>query len=152
MKKLLDFIMKIRRVSPSRLKAYTTAGVLASLVLLPDLYLEGVHHLLELVHLLYETLCFLLEELIGHSLHISKYHSQLILFYMQLAIAAGLAYKAWKTTPDLYRRAKAGTRAYCRQSITAGKQLWREMPGRKRVKVIAGCAAGMFGLYFWATS
>ena len=152
MKKLIDLFTKIRHLSPRRLKTYTISGLIGSLILMPDLYLAGAHYLLEFLHIFYEGLCFMLEELIGHSLHLSKYYSQLILFYVQVTIVAGLAYKMWRTAPELYRRAKAYLRASWQQLLEDSKQMWAEMPGRKRMKVLAGCAAGMFGLYFWATS
>lgn len=152
MYKLIDLFTKTRQTSPRRLKIYASSFLIGSLILLPDLYLAVGHHLLEFLHIFYEGLCFMLEELIGHSLHLSKYDSQLILFYIQVSILAGLAYKIWRAAPRLYRRTTAYLRASSLQWVKDGKQLWAEMPGRKRVKVLAGCAAGMFGLYFWATS
>jgi hypothetical protein len=152
MKKLIDLFTKIRQMSSRRLKIYTTSFVIVSLILLPDLYLEGAHHLLELLHVCYEGLCFMFEELIGHTLHLSKYHSQLILFYVQVFIVAGLIYKLWRAAPRLYRRTAAYFRASCLRLVKDGKELWAEMSGLKRMKVLAGCAAGIFGLYFWATS
>lgn len=152
MHKLIALFLKIQQLSPHRRKAYANSCLIGSLVLFPDFYLDGGHYLLELLHIFYEWLCFMLEELIGHSLDLSKYHSQLIVFYLQVAIAGGLAYRLWRTAPGHYRRTKANLRASWLQLIEDGKQLWAEMPGRKRVKVVAGCAAGMFGLYFWATS
>lgn len=152
MNKLIDLFTNIRQMSPCRIKVYTSSFLIGNLILLPDLYLAGGHYLLEFLHIFYEGLCFMLEELIGHSLHLSKYDSQLILFYTQVSIIAGLAYKTWRAAPRLYRRTTTYLRASCQQLIKDGKQLWADMPGRKRVKVLAGCAASMFGLYFWATS
>jgi len=152
MKKLIVLVLKIQYLSPFQRKAYASAGLIGSLILLPDLYLAGAHTLLEFLHIFYESLCFMLEELIGHSLHLDKYHSQLILFYSQAAIVAGLGYKTWKTAPGLYCRTKAYLHASYQQLLKDGKQIWAEMPGRKRLKVLAGCAAGMFGIYFWVTS
>lgn len=152
MNQLIDLITQIRRMPPRRLKTYTISSLIGSLILLPDLYLAGAHYLLGLLHIFYEGVCFMFEELIGHSLHLSKYHSQLILFYVQVLIFAGLAYKVWRATPKLYHRAKVYLSTCYRQLIEDSKQLWREMPGRKRLKVLIGCAAGMFGLYFWATT
>lgn len=152
MKKLSNLHLNIQHLTAFQRKIYASSGLIGSLILLPDLYLAGAHYLLEFLHIFYESLCFMIEELIGHSLHLSKYHSQLILFYSQLAIVAGLGYKTWKTAPGLYRRAKASLHASYQQILRDGKQLWAEMPGRKRLKVLAGCAAGMFGIYFWVTS
>lgn len=152
MKKLINLLLKIQYLTPFQRKAYASSGLIGSLILLPDLYLAGGHYLLEFLHVFYESLCFMFEELIGHSLHLSKYHSQLILFYVQVTIVAGLAYKIWRTAPGLYRRFKAYLHSSYHQLLESGKQLWAEMPGRKRVKVLVGCAAGMFGIYFWVTS
>jgi len=152
MKKLSNLLLNIQHLTAFQRKIYASSGLIGSLILLPDLYLAGAHYLLEFLHIFYESLCFMLEELIGHSLHLSKYHSQLILFYSQIAIVAGLGYKTWKTAPGLYRRSKAYLHASYHQMIKDGKKMWDEMPGRKRLKVLAGCAAGMFGIYFWVTS
>ncbi|MGJ0483022.1 MAG: hypothetical protein ACR65R_00635 [Methylomicrobium sp.] len=152
MNKLIDFLLKIKYLTSFQRKAYASSGLIGSLILLPDLYLAGGHYLLEFLHIFYESLCFMFEELLGHSLHLSKYHSQLILFYVQVTIVAGLAYKIWRTVPGLYRRFKAYLHSSYHQLLESSKQLWAEMPGRKRVKILAGCAAGMFGIYFWVTS
>jgi hypothetical protein len=152
MNKLIDLLLKIQYLTPFQRKAYVSSGLIGSLILLPDLYLAGAHYLLEFLHIFYESLCFMFEELIGHSLHLSKYHSQLILFYVQVTIVAGLAYKIWRTVPGLYRRFKAYLHSSYHQLLERSKQLWAEMPGRKRVKILASCAAGMFGFYFWVTS
>lgn len=152
MKKLIDLFAKIRHLSSRRIKIYTSSFLIGGLILIPDLYIEAGHYLFECVHIFYEWLCYLLEELIGHTLHVSKYYSQLILFYIQVVIVAGLAYKIWRAAPKLYRRTTAYLRAACVQMIKDAKQVWAESPGRKRVKILAGCAASMFGLYFWATS
>ncbi|WP_031430367.1 hypothetical protein [Methylomicrobium agile] len=152
MSKLIDLLLKIQYLTPFQRKTYVSSGLIGSLILVPDLYLAGAHYTLEFLHIFYESLCFMLEELIGHSLHLSKYHSQLILFYAQVVIVAGLAYKIWRTAPRLYHRTTAYLRASWLKTIKDGKQFWTELPGRKRIKVLAGCMAGMFGLYFWATS
>lgn len=152
MKELIEVFTKIQQISPLRLKIYANGFLFGSLMLVPDLYLELGHHLIEFLHLFYEGLCYMLEELLGHSLHLSKHESQLILFYAQVAIGAGVAYKIWRGAPRLYRRATAHLHACWRQGVKDGKQRWAEMPSRKRLKVLAGCMAGMFGLYFWATS
>ncbi|MGR8941136.1 MAG: hypothetical protein ACU83V_03495 [Gammaproteobacteria bacterium] len=152
MNKLINPLLPIRQMSPRRLKTYTLTGLIGSLILLPDLYVAGAHYLIEFLHIFYEWLCYVLEELIGHTLHISKYYSQLILFYVQVTIVAGLGYKLWRAAPGFYRRGRAYLSESWRQMIQDGKQLWAEMPGRKRLKVLAGCAAGMCGLYFWVTS
>ncbi|MEC4747619.1 hypothetical protein [Methylomicrobium sp. Wu6] len=152
MNKLNEVFIKIQQLSSRQRRVCFSSSLVGSLILLPDLYLAGAHYLLEFLHIFYESLCFMFEELIGHSLHLSKYHSQLILFYVQVAIIGGVAYKVWRTAPGLYRRAKAYVRASYQQLLTDGKQYWAEMPSRKRLKVLAGCAAGMFGIYFWVTS
>jgi hypothetical protein len=153
MKKLIDpFLKKIRHLPMFRHKAYAGIAFIASAVLLPDIYLAGAHYMLGFLHIFYEGLCFMLEEFIGHSLNLGKYHSQLILFYSQVAIAAGFGYKIWRFTPRLYRCLKADVCAFYHQLLRDAKQQWLDMSGQKRVKVIFGCAAGIFGIYFWATS
>ncbi|MBL1262548.1 hypothetical protein [Candidatus Methylomicrobium oryzae] len=152
MSKMIDPFMKIRQLSPWQRKAYTYAFLLASLMLVPDLYFAGAHHLLEILHVCYEGACYLLEELIGHSLHLDKYHSQLILFYVQVSIVLGLCYKLWRAVPRLYSRTKENLQSSYQRSVKDSKELWSKMPSRKRIKVLAGCAAGMFGIYFWVTS
>lgn len=152
MNKLTNFFIKIQQLSTLQRKVYAGSGLIGSLILMPDLYLAGGHYLLEFLHIFYESVCFMFEELIGHSFHLSKYHSQVILFYVQVIIVAGLAYKIWRTAPGLYRRTKAYLRDSRQQLVKECKQMWAEMPGRKRIKVLAGCAAGVFGLYFWVTS
>lgn len=152
MNKLISLVLKIRQLSSRQRKLYASASLIGSFMFFPDLYLAGGHTLLEFLHICYESLCFTFEELIGHSLHLSKYHSQLILFYTQVTIVAGLIYKLWRTAPRIYRRTQAYLHASYHQLIKDGKQMWAETPGRKRIKVLAGCVAGMFGIYFWVTS
>lgn len=152
MNKLIALVLKIRQLSSRQRLLYASASLIVSIMLFPGLYLAGWHTLLVFLHVLYESICFMFEELIGHSLHLSKYHSQLILFYSQAAFAAGLAYKLWRAAPWLYRRIKSYLCSTYHQLVKDSKQMWAEMPSRKRLKVLAGCVAGMFGIYFWVTN
>lgn len=152
MKEPSPILQKIQRLKPLQRKVFLSSAFVVTLLLMPDWYWAVAHHVLGFLHLFYEGLCYMLEEFIGHSLDLSKYESQLILFYSQVAIIAGFAYKTWRVAPGYFRRLRADFHAAYQELVTDGKEAWSKMPFRKRFKVVMGCVAGMFGIYFWVTS
>lgn len=71
---------------------------------MPDLVLGLFHSLLSVAHVSYEWISFILEEFIGHIFHLSKYRSQLIVFYSWLSIASYGCYRLCRKLPGFYRR------------------------------------------------
>ena len=69
---------------------------------MPDLVFGLLHSLLSIAHVSYEWISFILEEFIGHIFHLSKYYSQLIVFYLWLSIASYGCYRLCRKLPGLY--------------------------------------------------
>ncbi len=62
---------------------------------------QVLHYLLVVVHILYESISLLLEEMVGHTFHLRKYHSQLIVFYLFWGVGLYGFYWLWRRLPGL---------------------------------------------------
>jgi len=96
--------MKVKhsKLPPSKTLLLVSAALL--LVMMP----EDIAHLLAgLVHFIYESIAFAIEELLTHGLGLSKFHAQMIVFYSSLAIGVLLAFWLIRRIPRLLIRAKA---------------------------------------------
>lgn len=71
---------------------------------MPDWVFGLLHSLLSVAHVSYEWVSFILEELIGHIFHLSKYQSQLIVFYLWLSVASYGCYRLCRKLPGLYHQ------------------------------------------------
>lgn len=78
----------------------------ATLILAPDLVLEisgeVLHHALEGCHLLFEFVESTLDHLIEHVFETDLRATQIIVFYILVAIGATLAYFIWRALRNLY--------------------------------------------------
>lgn len=105
----------------SKLKIILLSLGLLVIILLPDMLLELLHGLLELimeaVHLLFEMLESALDTIIEHTLNTGTHQTQIIVFYI-IAFAAfyGLV-RLWRAVPRVYQR--------CKESITSTKAFYK---------------------------
>lgn len=64
-----------------------------------DFLLTALHLLFEMLHLGFEWFEFGIEHSVQHLFHLSRHGSQIVTFYILMAIAGGLAYWFWKALP-----------------------------------------------------
>ncbi len=96
--------MRISRDKLALVKTSILICATALLILMPE---DLLHLLAVLVHYIYESLAFAIEELLTHGLGLSKFHAQMIVFYSSLAIGMLLAFWLIRRIPRLLIRAKA---------------------------------------------
>lgn len=86
-------------------------GLFVSWLLMPELLWHKLgfvlHHLAVLIHLLYETLSFFLEESLMHGLGMEKYYAQMLVFYCFLTLGLWCAYRFWLYLPKLLASLRA---------------------------------------------
>ena len=64
-----------------------------------DIVLSAFHLLFELLHIGFEWFELGIEHGVQHLFHLSRHGSQIVTFYILLAIACGLLYWLWKALP-----------------------------------------------------
>lgn len=110
--------------------------VMIALVMLEEIF----HTLLEFLDIAYEGISFILEELIQHLFHVSKYLSQSIVFYLWLSAALLVSYHLWRKLPGLLRRMK-------KFMLFIGSQLvvfWLELTLSRKLLYVTLCATGFY--------
>ncbi len=119
--------------------------LLIGFVAMPE---DLLHYLAVLVHKLYEGGALLLEEILGHTLGVSKYYSQLIVFYLSLGAGLLGLYWLWRRLPALVLRIKNRlSEQYALIRIQA-VQAWQRLPLDQKIKLLLFQLASMIGAYF----
>lgn len=67
-----------------------------------ELVLELVHMTFEVAHIMFEWFELGIEHTVEHLFHTSRHGSQIVTFYILMAILAGLCYLAWRIFPRVY--------------------------------------------------
>ncbi|MDO9105436.1 MAG: hypothetical protein Q7U57_10795 [Methylovulum sp.] len=100
--------------------------------------LEFFHQVLQLLHVIYECFAFVVEEILHHSLHLSKFECQLIVFYSSWCLGLLSAYYFGRRLPDMIQAIKSdiSTRYFNLKNHTI--QLWTasSWPGKIRLLLI----------------
>jgi len=107
-----------------------------------------LHYLAVLVHKLYEGGALLLEEILGHTLGVSKYYSQLIVFYLSLSLGLLGLYWLWKRLPALVLSIKDRLLEQCTLVKIQAVQAWQRLPLDQKIKLLLFQLAGLMGAYF----
>lgn len=97
---------------------------------------QVLHHLLVVVHTLYESIALLLEEIVGHTFHLRKYHSQLIVFYLFWCVGLYGFYWLWRRLPGLFISVK---HHLLKQFLLVKFQAlyyWRSMQLNQKIKLM----------------
>jgi len=114
----------------------------AYLLLAPE---QAVHHLFEVIHVLYEMAAFSFEEFLHHVFHLNKFQSQLIVFYLTCLISLYLTYRLWRLLPKLLESLKN----YLHYQLTLARmrliQVWQSLRSDQKVKLILFQLIGLIG-------
>lgn len=89
----------------TRAKKIVLIAIASVILLAPDLIMDQISHL---AHICYESISFLLEEILIHGIGFSKHHAQMFVFYVFFLAACGLLWWLWKRLPALIQRCKTG--------------------------------------------
>jgi len=117
-------------------------GVVAVLMMAPDVVMHSVFGLL---HFAYEMIALGLETFLHHSFGLSKYHSQVVVFYFSWTVVFFMAYRIWR-----HRSHLMGLGRYWLQQVKIRMAYhWEGMGWFKKAKWTAIYAVSIVGLMFW---
>lgn len=112
---------------------------------------EGLHILLELLHLVIEVFEHLLEELLEHLLHTNHHQSETIIFNSAVLVAMVGLYRFFQRWPALSlswrQRALTSWQQYKGQKLDT----WQRLPRRQKFIVAGAYASGSALLLFLLT-
>lgn len=124
--------------------AYITAITL--LMLMPE---DLLHLLAVLVHYLYESLAFAIEELLTHGLGLSKFQAQMIVFYSSLVIGLSLAFRLIRRVPRMLAWIKVGSQRSYVQIRGYLLDCWQCFYTRWKLQLLLAQFVGMASLMAW---
>ncbi|MFA6594673.1 MAG: hypothetical protein WCT16_05505 [Candidatus Buchananbacteria bacterium] len=112
---------------------------------------EGLHILLELLHLVIEVFEHLIEELLEHLLHSSHHQSETIIFNSVMLLVIFGIYHLFRCWPALslrwQQRLQAAWQGYRNRKV----QAWQRLPRRQKRIVTATYASGSALILFLLT-
>ncbi|MGR9053238.1 MAG: hypothetical protein ACU84J_11365 [Gammaproteobacteria bacterium] len=108
--------------------------LLTVLIVMPE---ELFDHVLELTHLCYESISYLLEEFLQHYFHADKYTSQSIVFYLWLSAALTCCYYLWRRIPILFRHCVVRLDGLRKNIGEAVADCWNNVTLSQKIKWIA---------------
>lgn len=115
-------------------------GVVGIALVAPDLIWEHIAHLL---HVCYESLAFLLEEILIHGMGFTKHHAQMLVFYLFMFVLCGLLWFLWRRLPFLLEACKAyillfllGVRDYVMGT-------WLALTGSQKIQLLIANLIGL---------
>jgi hypothetical protein len=113
---------------------------IAGILIMPDaifgLLLELLHNLVELGHLLFELFEAALDHAVEHIFHTDTHETQIIVFYVMLSMALGVAHYLWWAMPRFFRTLKENLLATWLAHKTRLSLYWAESAYNK-FKLIA---------------
>jgi hypothetical protein len=104
---------------------------------------------LELLHLSFESLEFILDVVIEHLFDTGRHATQTITFYILLLFAAYLLYKIGRSLPRWYGALKTDLAAVRCQFTETALDYWLAAPALSRVKWWSALTIGM-GMLIWS--
>jgi len=107
----------------------------------PDLAWEYASHLL---HMLYEALSFLLEEVLIHGLGFTKHRAQMLVFYTLLFFLCGLIGYLWRRWPFLVETAKAHLVSLLFRARDHAMEIWLAMSAVQKLKLLTANVIGLW--------
>jgi len=127
--------MKRRLLEPwiSNAKKWGLILLLMGFLALPE---QLLHILLVLLHKLYEAGTSVLELFLVYSFGLSKFHSQVIVFYLSLGVGLLGLYWLWKRLLQQWALLKAHT-----------AQAWRNLPLDPKIKLLMLQLLSLIGAY-----
>lgn len=123
------------------------ACLVISWLAMPELFW---HKLSIAIHIIYESISFVLEEILTHGIGLSKTHAQMAIFYSIWAVALLLLYKLWKSLPQLLRKTKTALQSYASQIKYKTLASWLNLNTTQKIKLMLfqfiGIASGFIFL------
>jgi hypothetical protein len=138
--------MRISRDKLALVKTSILIWIIGLLILMPE---DLIHLLAVLVHLIYESMAFAIEELLTHGLGLSKFQAQMIVFYLSLAIGILLAFWLTRRIPRIMAWVKASVQQGYVQMRGYFLDAWQAFHARWKLELLLAQAVGMTSLMAW---
>ena len=127
-----------------RLKLRIKKGLIIAMAILvlvvPDLLWEHTRHLL---HVLFESLSFILEEILMHGFGFTKHHAQMIVFYsFMFSLLAGMWF-LWRRLPFLLETLRVYIQALLLGLRSQAIHTWRVMSAMQKIQVLIANLIGL---------
>jgi len=123
------------------MKTIALMVVLIGLLALPDVMFDLkaklLHALAVMLHTVYEAESFLLEEWLIHSFDLDKFMAQMLVFYFNCSIGAGMAYRFWRHLPTTLRRTRRRCQRFVERSKINLQFPWEAMPNQQKAQWVA---------------
>jgi len=120
--------------------------VVASVILIaPDAIMEQISHLL---HICYESISFLLEEILIHGIGFTKHHAQMLVFYFLLLSACGLLWWLWKRLPSLIQFCQTGIQSLVLRGRDYVLEAWLSLSATQKMQLLL---VNLLGLWLGST-
>lgn len=104
---------------------------------LTELLIELLHSILELCHVAFELLEVNLDHLVEHAFHTGRYETQVIVFYIIMAMLSVLLYYLWRVLPKWQRRLSDKFRSYCVTQRAQWSSEWRNESVMEKIGNVA---------------
>ena len=121
---------------------------LITLIILPDvvfgLFFGLVHIVLELAHMIFEFIEVNLDRIVEHIFDTDVHQTQVIVFYLMLAIALGGVYYLWSLVPRVYHQSKENLLDAWLEKKAFASIYWRELSLINKIKLAAIFTAGLY--------
>lgn len=122
-------------------------STIALLILMPE---DVIHLLAVIVHYIYESMAFAIEELLTHGLGLSKFLAQMIVFYLSLAIGLLLAFWIYRRIPRILAWLKVSLRQGYLQIRGYLLDSWQCFYERWKLQVLLAQAVAISTLILWS--
>ncbi len=123
---------------------------LISLIILPDvvfgLIFGFVHILLEFAHMIFEFIEVNLDRIVEYIFDTDVHQTQVIVFYLMLAIALGGAYYLWSLVPRVYHQSKENLLDAWLEKKAFASIYWCELSLINKIKLAAISTAVLYGI------
>lgn len=143
------FLPKPAYVTSKRAKNLFLLGLFVSWIIMPELLWHKLgliaHYFAVLVHFLYETLSFLLEESLMHSFDMEKYYAQMLVFYLFFTLGCLIIYWLFKRLPQFLQSVKNKIIQFCSHVKYQTILTWHCLTIWQKVKLLLLQLIGLAG-------
>jgi hypothetical protein len=135
-----------------KLKIVALCGALVIIVVMPDVIIDLLHGLLELLlaigHTLFEIIEVTLDALIEHAFHTDLHQTQIIVFYILLLLIFYGLLRLWRAVLGYYRDYKEKWRIAKARHQAQLMDYWQNGGLLKKIQIMTGAIVLITGLFF----
>jgi hypothetical protein len=132
-------IMGAMKISPAYRKIVygLILTAIALIIAIPDV-------MLELAHIMFESIESALDTLVEHIFHTDLHQTQVIVFYLLLLLAIGGLYCLWLLSPPFCRQCKEDLLNLCSDQKTRFSLYWYQLSSLQKIKLATATAGATY--------